>query len=169
MKDFDKIYQKDKSFLSLTSLYPQEFDQLLVPFSEEWYKYHKHFDTHGNRRKAPKSTYKNDTKTLPRVEDKLFFILLYLKQNPLQEMLAITFDMDQATANRWIKTLNKILCKALKKLKVLPCQNGQVLASFLKTNKIDCLIIDGMEQRTRRSIDNEAQQDKYSGKKKIIR
>ena len=169
MKSFEEIYQNEKSFLSLTSLYPDEFDQLLAPFAGHWYQHHKHFDTFGKRRKAPKPTYENDTRTLPKVTDKLFFILLYLKQNPLQEMLAFMFEMDQATVNRWIKTLSKILAQALAQLKVLPCRDGQALINFLNNNLIDCLIIDAMEQRTKRAIDMDAQKDKYSGKKKTIR
>lgn len=168
MEKFNKIYQKEKSFLSLTSLYPVEFDQLLTPFREIWYQHHKHFDTYGKRRKAAKPSYRNSTLTLPTVEEKLFFILLYLKQNPLQEMLGFMFDMDQATTNRWIKTLSGVLCKALEKLKALPCQDGHALRTFIQDKKVDCLIIDGMEQRTRRAVDTEAQQDKYSGKKKTI-
>ena len=169
MMNYARIYQNKKKFLSLTSLYPQEFDELLPTFAQEWYKYHKHFDAHGKRRKAPKLSYKNDTRTLSTVEDKLFYILVYLKNNPTQEFQAATFDIDQGQANRWINILSNVLAAALKKLNVLPCQEGSALAQFLKERKLDMLIIDGMEQRTRRAIDKEAQQDKYSGKKKTIR
>lgn len=168
MMNYITIYQNKKKFLSLTSLYPQEFDELLAPFAQEWYKYHKHFDAHGKRRKAPKLSYKNDTRTLATVEDKLFYILIYLKNNPTQEFQAATFDIDQGQANRWINILSKVLEKTLKKLDVLPCQQGDALAQFLKEKEIDILIIDGMEQRTGRAIDKEAQRDKYSGKKKTI-
>lgn len=168
MIDYNNIYQNKKKFLSLTSLYPQEFDHLLSTFSEEWYQYHKHFDSNGKRRKAPKLSYQNDTSTLPTVEDKLFFILVYLKNNPTQEFLAMTFNMDQGHASRWIKTLSDILYKSLDRLDVLPCKNGSALETFLEDKDIDCLIIDGMEQRTKRAIDNEVQKDKYSGKKKTI-
>jgi len=166
--NYATIYQNKKKFLSLTSLYPQEFDQLLSTFSQEWYKYHKHFDTFGKRRKAPKMSYGNDTRTLPRVEDKLFFILVFLKNNPTQEFLSSIFDMDQGHTSRWIKTLNEILYRTLDRLDYLPCQDGSALSTFLKDKDIDCLIVDGMEQRTKRAINNEAQQEKFSGKKKII-
>jgi hypothetical protein len=74
MMNYETSYKSDKSFLSLTSLYPEEFDYLLPAFSQEWYK---HFDILGKRRKVPKTTYENETKTLPKIEDKLFFILVY--------------------------------------------------------------------------------------------
>ena len=78
MVNYETIYQNKKKFLSLTSLYPQEFDTILPVFAAQWYKYHKHFDMLGKRRKAPKINYEKETNTLPRVEDKLFFILVYL-------------------------------------------------------------------------------------------
>lgn len=168
MMNYKKSYQSDKSFLSLTSLYPEEFDYLLSTFSQEWYKYHKHFDMLGKRRKAPKTTYENDTKTLPTVEDKLFFILVYLKNNPSQEFIACSFEIDQSHACRWIKLLSDILCNSLKKLDVLPCQDGRALKSFLSNKQIDCLIIDAVEQRTVRAVNKEAQGENYSGKKKTI-
>ena len=166
MMNYATIYQNEKKFLSLTSLYPQEFDELLPTFTQQWYKYHKHFGAHGKRRKAPKLSYQNDTRTLATVEDKLFYILVYLKNNPTQEFQAASFDIDQGQASRWINILSKILEKALKKLDVLPCQQGSALAQFLEDKDIDILIIDGMEQRTRRAVDADAQKDKYSGKKK---
>jgi hypothetical protein len=166
--NYKKSYQNDKSFLSLTSLYPEEFDYLLPTFSQEWSKYHKHFDMLGKRRKAPKISYKNDTKTLPKVEDKLFFILVYLKNNPLQEFIACSFEIDQSHACRWIKILSDVLGNSLKQLDVLPCQDGSALKSFLSNKEIDCLIIDAVEQRTVRAIDTEVQAENYSGKKKTI-
>ena len=168
MMNYETIYQNEKKFLSLTSLYPQEFDTLLSVFATKWYKYHKHFDMFGKRRKAPKISYQNDTNTLARVEDKLFFILVYLKNNPLQEFMALSFEIDQSHASRWIKVLSEVLCNSLKKLDVLPCQNGSALKSFLEDREIDCLIIDAVEQRTVRAVDTEAQADNYSGKKKTI-
>ena len=168
MMNYNTIYQNDKKFLSLTSLYPQEFDELLAVFSEKWYQYHKHFDSHGKRRKSPKPSYSNDTKTLPKVEDKLFFILVYLKNHPTQEFLSAVFDLEQSRASRWIKTLSEVLESALNQMDILPCRDGSALIQFLDDKDIDCLIIDGMEQRTKRAVDDEAQQDKFSGKKKII-
>lgn len=168
MMNYRTIYQNDKKFLSLTSLYPQEFDTLLSVFTREWHKYYKHFDMFGKRRKVPKTSYQNDTRTLPTTGDKLFFILVYLKNNPLQEFMSMSFDMNQGHTSRWIKVLGDVLSNSLKKLDVLPCQNGSALKSFIEDKKIDCLIIDGMEQRTGRPIDPDVQKDKFSGKKKTI-
>ncbi len=38
--DIQKIKKDEVQFLSLTSLYESEFDELLVPFSRSWIKFH---------------------------------------------------------------------------------------------------------------------------------
>ncbi len=42
---------------------------------------------------------------LPNVEDKLLFILVYQKTNPLQTMQALQFNLSQPQANFWIHQL----------------------------------------------------------------
>jgi len=76
--------------------------------------------------------------------DKLFFILFYLKDYPLQEVLGFLFGLDQSQANRWIKVPSQVLKGALKR--------GDV-------------IIDGAERPVHRPQDKEEQKEKYSGKK----
>ena len=169
MLSYIKIYPKEKKFLSLTSLLPEEFDHLLPTFRAAWYQYHKHFDSSARRRKKPKLSYQNETRTLPSVEDKLFFILDFLKNNPSQELLAAMFEIDQGQASRWIKILDRVLHESFDRLGYLPCQDGPNLAEFLRDKQPDCLIIDGMEQRTKRAVNDEAQKDKFSGKKKTTR
>ena len=77
MKNYE-IAKKDRDqFLSLTSLYPEEFDLLLPHFATLWYKFNKIFTSEGKRRKKKNWYSQKDTRTLPSVEDKLFFILVY--------------------------------------------------------------------------------------------
>ena len=47
------------------------------------------------------------------MEDKLLFILYYVKVYPLQAILAFEFGMVQSTANEWIHILSEVLKKAL--------------------------------------------------------
>jgi len=49
------------------------------------------------------------TEYLPTNADKLFFILIYLKNNPLQEHHAAAFGLTQDMANKWIHLLINIL------------------------------------------------------------
>jgi hypothetical protein len=114
--NFSRIYSKSKQFLSLTSLYPEEFDRLLVVFRDRWYKFYKQYTLEGKRRKSPYYKYRDDTPTLPTVEDKLLFVLMMLKNNSTQELIAASFDLDQSKASRWFKLLLPLLNETLKKL-----------------------------------------------------
>lgn len=50
---------------------------------------------------------------LPTLEDKLFFILCYLKTNNLQEVHGALFGMSQPKANLWIHRLLPLVEQAL--------------------------------------------------------
>ena len=110
---------------------------------------------------------KKNTKTLPSIEIKLFFILVYFKQHPLQEFQAMVFEMSQAKVSQWVKVLSPILEEALRELGCLACRDGSVLKEFT-ANMPDIKIInhDVVEQTTPRSTDDQAQEASYSGKKK---
>jgi len=86
--------------LALTSLTIEEFEDLLITFSEVWISTMNHFNFDGSERKRAYSEKKNAVLKL--IEDKLFFILYFLKNNPLQETLAVNFGMDQPQANVYI-------------------------------------------------------------------
>jgi hypothetical protein len=47
------------------------------------------------------------------MEDKLLFILVYLKQAPTQEVQGSLFGMRQSKANMWIHLLHPVLNRAL--------------------------------------------------------
>ena len=58
------------------------------------------------------TTYKNCP--LPTPEDRLLFILAYLKTYPLQVVQGRLFGMDQSKANQWIHVLLGVLQAALR-------------------------------------------------------
>lgn len=78
------------------------------------------------------------TTVLSLIQDKMFFILVYLKINPLQELHAIQFEMTQPQANRWIHLLSEILRRTLKTLGELPDRNSKRLIQFFKGAKKSC-------------------------------
>jgi len=145
MKSYDNIRLDREQFLSLTSLYPEEFDLILPDFASCWYKFYRTRTLEGKRRKIKNLYPQKNTPTLPRVEDKLFFLLVYLKLHPLQEFQACVFDLSQAKVSIWVKLLRPFLADALRKLECLPCRNGEVLKAFIleiDANveiKVDCL------------------------------
>lgn len=158
----DKIRRNAVQFLSLTGFSPEEFDELALEFRIEWDQYSSHFTLEGKERQ--RKALPRKTSVLPGHQDKLLFLLVYLKTFPLQELQAATFSMTQPQANFWIHLLNPILRKTLKRLKELPERNSQKLELLLK----DCsdVLLDGVERNIQRPQDSGQQKDSYSGKKK---
>lgn len=167
MKDVNELKQNPTAFLGLTTLYPQEFDKILRIFSRLWYKYYTMHTLHGKRRKLKNWYPEKDTPTLPTTADKLFFLLVYFKDHPLQQFQAAAFNLSQGKVSRWVKILTPLLEKTLKKLDVTPCRDGNVLDRFTEDiEKTDIINIDVVEQTTPRPVADDAQRAQYSGKAK---
>jgi len=168
MKYFE-IRQRDKQFKSLTSLTVEEFDFLKSSFSSKWRNFYRIHDLKGKKRKAPILNPEKDTPTLPSVEEKLFFILVYFKNYSLQEMLGASYGFSQAQASRWIKILRPILQDSLKSLQLLPQRKGSQVAQVLIRLKASQCFQDATERLINRAEDDTTQKEFYSGKKKPTR
>ena len=83
-----------RSMLSLTSLTAAEFFHLLAVFDGLWQRYHAHQDLKGASRRIEKFT-EHGSMSLKGSTSKLFFVLVYLKQNPLQSYHGFCFGMSQ--------------------------------------------------------------------------
>ena len=106
---------------------------------------------------------------MPCVEERLAFILSYLKLNPIQEHHADTFSMTQKQCFEFVHGLHVILQRALKQAGVVPAHSDQGLQEALsKADFSDkkLLLHDGTEREIPRPVDEDLQKDKYSGKKK---
>jgi len=106
------------------------------------------------------------TKTLPSVEEKLFFILAYLKNHGIQEMTAASFDFSQSQASKWQKVLCPLLEQALDDLNMLPQRDGKKVAATLEKLGVTRCFQDVSERFIERPADQDTQQEFYSGKKK---
>jgi len=101
------------------------------------------------------------------MEDKLLFILVYQKTNPLQTMHGLQFALRQAQTNYWIHHLLPVLQHALTALGVAPERDAsRVATSALALEGAPDMAIDGTERRRQRPTDAAQQQEHYSGKKK---
>jgi hypothetical protein len=157
----DKLRKNPSQLLSLTGFTVGEFDQLAQEFRVEWDDYSSHFTLEGKLRQ--RIALPRKTSVLPGYQDKLLFILVYLKTFPLQELQAATFSMTQPQANGWIHLLCRVLRKTLKRLKELPERNSRKLELLLEA--CPDVLLDGVERTVQRPLDTEQQQDCYSGKK----
>src|SRR5215468_11004179 len=98
--------------LDLTSLTVDEFAALVPPFEAAFLAYMAEWTLHGRRRQLRRySTYSNCP--LPTPEDRLLFILVYLKQHPTHLLHGRLFGMRQSKATQWIHVLLPVLRNAL--------------------------------------------------------
>ena len=110
-------YLKDKPtrFKSLTGYTLEEFSSLLPYFTKHFLEYYATKTLDGKPRiKRRYSTYKSSC--LPSFEDKLLFILVYLRKATTQDVQGELFGMSQPVANKWIHRLLPVLNSALAEL-----------------------------------------------------
>jgi len=119
MLRYHEVAHDERRVLSLTSLTPTEFADLVSHFTSVFYEYLEEQTIDGyervGRRYVP---YRNSL--LPTMEDKVLFILVYLKQAPTQEVQASLFGMRQPKANMWIHLLHAVLNRTLRQNGDLP-------------------------------------------------
>jgi DDE superfamily endonuclease len=109
---YEEISQKGMKFLDFTSLSLEEFEQLVPVFEKNYQERMKYIRLDGKPRIGRLyQTYSNCP--LPTPEDRLFFILVYLKTNNLQVIQGELFGMPQNKANQWIHTLLPVLQKTM--------------------------------------------------------
>ena len=101
---FIDMQSRPTEFLDLTSLTLEEFQILIPPFEAAFQAHMAAWRLDGKPRTARQfSVYKNCP--LPTPEDRLFFLLTYLKTYSLQVVHGRLFGMGQSKANQWIHTL----------------------------------------------------------------
>src|SRR4051794_22814823 len=124
---YAEVSRKELKFLDLTSLTVEEFQQLLPVFEKEFRERMKHFCLDGKQRVGREyRTYANCP--LPTPEDRLLFILVYMKNNPLQVLQGELFGMPQNKANQWIHTLLPVLQLTMRSLGDAPARSIEELA-----------------------------------------
>ena len=158
---YDKIKKRPVQFLGITGLEVDDFDFLLPHFKIEWDNYNDFFTLEGKPRQ--RKSYSRTDSILSKVSDKLFFLLIYLKTNPLQEQHAASFQMTQPQANVLIHLLSDILRKTLKQLGELPERNEYRIKNVIES--CENVLLDGVERPIQRPQASDVQKSSYSGKK----
>jgi hypothetical protein len=124
--------EKEKAYriLDLTSLSVDEFEQLVEPFEQAFVCHMQQWTMEGKPRTARAYTpYTNSP--LPTAEDRLLFILSYLKVAALQVAHGALFGMSQSNANKWIHVLLVVLQQTLRDLGDAPARHLQALEQRL--------------------------------------
>jgi hypothetical protein len=127
---FTDLRTRPLEVLDLTSLTLDEFRRLVPPFEAAFQAHMAQWRFDGQPRTARRyTTYQ--TCPLPTPEDRLLFILTYLKTYPLQVVQGRLFGMDQSKANQWIHVLLGVLQATLRALGDAPSRSLQALAQRL--------------------------------------
>jgi Helix-turn-helix of DDE superfamily endonuclease len=133
---FVDLQTRRTEVLDLTSLTVAEFRQLVPPFDAAFQVHMAHWRLDGRPRTARRyTTYTNCP--LPTPEDRLLFILVYLKTYPLQVVQGRLFGMGQSKAHQWIHVLLVVLRATLRALGDAPSRSVAELAQRLGMAEAD--------------------------------
>src|SRR5215217_4203265 len=140
---FTDVQTRPTEFLDLTSLTLGEFQQLVPPFEAAYQAHLATWRLDGKPRTVRRFTvYKNCP--LPTPEDRLFFILTYLKTYALQVVQGRLFGIRQSKANQWIHVLLPVLLTALRTLGDAPTRSLAALAQRLSVSDADAATVIGV-------------------------
>jgi hypothetical protein len=127
---FADLQTRPTELLDLTSLTLDEFQPLVPPFETAFQAHMAAWRLDGKPRTARHyTTYKNCP--LPTPEDRLLFILVYLKTYPLQVVQGRLFGMGQSKAHQWLHVLLVVLRATLRALGDAPTRSVTELAKRL--------------------------------------
>jgi hypothetical protein len=137
---FTDVQARPTEFLDFTSLTLEEFQTLVPPFEAAFQAHMAMWRLDGKPRTVRQFTvYKNCP--LPTPEDRLFFILVYLKTYALQVVQGRLFGMGQSKANQWIHVLLPVLLAALRALGDAPTRSLTALAQRLGVSETDAATV----------------------------
>src|SRR5438093_11228360 len=133
-------------FLDFTSLTRNEFQPLATPFEAA---FHAHLAAWRLDRKPRTArqfpVYKNCPLLTP--EDRLLFILVYLKTSALQVVHGRLFGLGHSKANQWIHVLLPVLLAALRTLGDAPARSLTALAQRLGVSEADAAsVVSSLEE-----------------------
>jgi hypothetical protein len=137
---FADMQSRPTEFLDFTSLTLDEFQQLVPPFEAAFQAHMATWRLDGKPRTARQfAVYKNCP--LPTPEDRLFFLLTYLKTYSLQVVQGRLFGMGRSKAHQWIHVLLPVLLAALRTLGDAPARSLTALAQRLGVSEADAATV----------------------------
>ena len=131
---FADVQARPAEFLNLTSLTLEEFEVLVAPFEAAFQDHMAAWRLDGKPRTARRFTVYR-TCPLATPEDRLFFLLTYLKTYAVQVVQGRLFGMSQSKANQWIHVLLPALLAALRGLGDAPARSLTALAHKLAVSE----------------------------------
>ena len=166
MLTYSTLQNRPREFLAATGLTHDEFARVLPAFVAAYAVLYPPDQTwEGKVRQRQRGG--GATGVLSQMEDKLLFILVYQKTNPLQTMHGLQFALSQPQTNYWIHRLLPVLRRALAVLNMAPEREAsRVATSPLMLEGTPAGALDGTERRRQRPTEAAQQTAHDSGKKK---
>ncbi len=167
MLTYAALQDRAREFLAATGMTHEEFTSLLPAFASAYATLYPPDKTlAGKARQRQRGG--GAKAVLSLWEDKLLFILVYQKTNPLQTMHALQFGLSQPQANYWIHHLLPVLQQALAQMGHQPERDATQLSqsALVWESGAPDLLLDGTERRRQRPQGPVEQRAHYRGKKK---
>jgi hypothetical protein len=127
---FAHLQTRPTEVLALTSLTVDEFGQLVPPFEAAFQAQMADWRLDGKPRTVRRYTTDQNC-PLPTAEERLLFILVYLKTSPLQVVQGRLFGLGQSKAHQWIHVLLVVLQATRRTLGDAPTRSVTELAKRL--------------------------------------
>src|SRR6266852_2305747 len=137
---FADLQSRPTEFLDLTSVTLEEFQQLVPSFETAYHARMEAWCMDGKPRTARRFTVDKNC-PLPTPEDRLLFILTYLKTSALQVVHERLFGMVQGKAHQWIHVLLPARLAARRTLGDAPARSLPALAQRLGVSEAEAATV----------------------------
>src|SRR5947209_4653007 len=109
MMTYSSLSTQTQSFQAMTGLTPSEFQNLLPAFAAAYERAYP-LDQTADGRARQRWPGAGRRSALGRDEDKLLFVLVYLKTYPIQALLGQLFGISTSQANHWLSIASCRCC-----------------------------------------------------------
>lgn len=163
MISLEHARRSDRLMRATTSLTVSEFDELTLRFDAAWSAVRAAKTAAGTQRQRRPGGGRKGCLVSP--EQKLFFILLYYKAYPTQDVMGLLFGISQAQVSEWVRQLTAVVGQMIPLYR--PARQARQLPQMLREQpELREVIIDGTERRLPRPQHRGKQKRFYSGRKK---
>lgn len=158
--DINKILRNHRMSMALIGLSKVKFEELLATFTQI-------LTDERNNQKRKRKIGGGRNGNIKSAEQKLFFILFYMKNYPTYDVCAFLFASSKTSTCDWVHDILPILKKTLGRELTLPKRQIRTPEEFFNLFPgVQEVMIDGLERPAVRSKNNKTQKKNYSGKKK---
>jgi hypothetical protein len=153
----------DRMCASLTGLTVKEFNNLANDFSWNYHEYE--VKRKPERRRKLGGGRRSYLRT---AEEKLFYILFYMKTYPTFDVASFLVGFHRSKACEWVQTLLPILEQTLNRKMILPQRKISSVDEFIRLYpEVRDVFGDATERKVQRPKEPKRQRKMYSGKKKM--